>query len=234
MGRTEAPLPDWDGTASNFVFLGGAGSGKSEIAVNAALRLAGQRERAVRFFDLDMTKPLFRSRVLAGQLEAAGVIVRYEEQFMDAPVTVGGPEVWLRRNDCLCVLDVGGDGVGARSVGQYASLLRSEAAAVYYVINPYRPWSDTTEHIDAILSEILSAAHLSLDNLRLVGNPNLGPETTEEEFLEGCRMLEETVAPYRPISFVCARSGLEASSPWPVMELTPLLSYPWNDGPPET
>ena len=231
MSCRDTPLPDWDGKAHNFVFLGGAGSGKSEIAVNAALRLAQSGGRPVRFFDLDMTKPLFRSRALAGQLEEAGVIVRYEEQFMDAPVTVGGPDVCLRSSECLCVLDVGGDGAGARSVGQYAPLLRSDSTAVYYVINPYRPWSDTSVHIDAVLSEVLAAARLSIENLRLVGNPNLGSETTREEFQEGCRMLSETVAPYRPIAFVCARSGLGGSAPWPVLELTPLLSYPWNDGP---
>ena len=46
---------------NSVVFLGEAGCGKSEIAVNLALRLAAG-ERPVHFFDLDMTKPLFRSR----------------------------------------------------------------------------------------------------------------------------------------------------------------------------
>ena len=231
MDRIPPPLPDWDGTAHNFIFLGEAGSGKSEIALNTALYLARPHEHTVRFFDLDMTKPLFRSRTAAGVLESAGIIVHYEQQFMDTPVTVGGPEVYLRRSDCLCVLDVGGSGAGARSIGQYAPMLRSPSTAVYYVINPFRPWSDTTEHIDRELSEILSAARLTIEDLRMVGNPNLGPRTTEEVFLEGCRRLEETVVPYRPIAFVCARSGLKCSAPWPVMQLTPLLSYPWNEGP---
>ena len=119
------------------------------------------------------------TQVIAPFLEAKGVTVHYEEQFMDAPTTVGGPEVYLRREDCWCVLDVGGDSVGARSVGQYAPRFRSAQTAVYYVINPYRPWSDTTVRIDAVLSEILSVTHLSIEDLRLVGNPNLGPSTTE-------------------------------------------------------
>ena len=123
-------LTDAVGDRSNYLFLGEAGCGKSEIAVNLALALARKGDRPVHFFDLDMTKPLFRSREISGFLEAKGVTVHYEEQFMDAPTTVGGPEVYLRREDCWCVLDVGGDSVGARSVGQYAPRFRSAQTAV--------------------------------------------------------------------------------------------------------
>ena len=46
----------------NFVFIGEAGSGKSEIAINFAVNLARIADRPVHFFDMDQTKPLFRSR----------------------------------------------------------------------------------------------------------------------------------------------------------------------------
>ena len=48
----------------NFVLLGESGSGKSEIAVNLACVLSKQSPdgKEVHFFDLDQTKPLFRSR----------------------------------------------------------------------------------------------------------------------------------------------------------------------------
>ena len=49
-------------SSSNVVFLGEAGSGKSEIALNFAQALAELGGKPVHFFDLDMTKPLFRSR----------------------------------------------------------------------------------------------------------------------------------------------------------------------------
>ena len=230
MDRQIPPVPDRNGAAKNYVFLGEAGCGKSELAVNTAARLAERGDLPVHFFDLDMTKPLFRSRELAGDLEKMGISVHFQEQFMDAPTAVGGPELYLRRSDCLCVLDVGGDYIGARSVGRYASAFRSKNTAVYYVINPYRPWSDTTERIDAVLSDILAVTHLSVEDLRIVGNPNLGPETTAEEFLEGCRMLRTTVEPYCPISFYCAREGIVPveAAPGSVMELKLYLSYPWN------
>ena len=78
----------WNSRLHTFVFLGEAGCGKSEISVNLALRLAEQGDRPVYFFDLDMTKPLFRSREMAAPLEERGISVRFQEQFMDAPAAV--------------------------------------------------------------------------------------------------------------------------------------------------
>ena len=53
------------------IFLGEAGCGKSELAVQWALTAAECR-RDVHFFDLDQTKPLLRSRDAAELLEGAG------------------------------------------------------------------------------------------------------------------------------------------------------------------
>ena len=219
--------------ADNYVFLGEAGCGKSEIAVNLALALAEQGDKEVHFFDLDMTKPLFRSREMAKPLSEKGIVVHFEKQFMDAPTTVGGPEVYLRRKDCRCVLDVGGDYIGARSVGQYAPLFRLPSTAVYYILNPYRPWSDTLERIDAVLSDILTVTHLTLDDLHLIGNPNLGPGTTPGEFAEGRRMLTETVAPYKHLDFYCAENSIADQAarliPEKVMGLDLFILYPWRE-----
>ena len=101
----------------NFVFLGEAGCGKSELALDLALLLARTERRQVHFFDLDMTKPLFRSRDRAELLERAGVQVHFEEQFMDAPTLTGGVGRLLRDPSAAAVLDVGGDYIGARSIG---------------------------------------------------------------------------------------------------------------------
>ena len=215
---------------SNYLFLGEAGCGKSEIAVNLALELAEAGERPVHFFDLDMTKPLFRSRDVKELLEARGVIVHFQEQFMDAPTTVGGPGVLLRDESCYTILDVGGDYMGASAVGGYAALLRPETTAAYYVVNSFRPWSMQMEHIDGVLGQVLGAAHLPLDRLRFLGNPNLGVRTTSEEVREGLRRLKDTLGAFVEIPFACVWEAL-----WPVedpdLPLVPLklyLTYPWE------
>ena len=79
------------------------------------------------------------------------------------------------------ILDVGGGDAGARLIGGYSHLLKN--ADVWFIVNPYRPWSGSTEHIDGTLSAILRAARLKLPRFLL--NPNLGQETTAEEYLAG-------------------------------------------------
>ena len=218
-------------SSTNFVFLGEAGSGKSEIALNFACALAALGERPVHFFDLDMTKPLFRARDRHAALEASGVEVHYEEQFMDAPTQTGGVRQRLNDPGCFAVLDVGGDYIGARSIGGYAPLLNQDETVVYYVINPFRPWSATLEHIDKVLGETLGVSHVELARLRLVGNPNLGPETTPADVADGAARLIEMVGPYKPVDFLCVQhslcSDLPEQLPCPVLPIRLYLAYPW-------
>lgn len=84
---------------------------------------------------------------------------------------------------------------------------------MYYVINPFRPWSATLEHIDQVLGETLGVSHVELARLRLVGNPNLGPETTPADVAEGARRLWELVSPYKPVDYLCVRRELCAALP---------------------
>ncbi len=215
----------------NFAFLGEAGGGKSEISMTFARMLAARSELPVHFFDLDMTKPLFRSRDAGAALEAAGGIGHYQEQFMDAPTLVGGVGPLLRDPNCLVVMDVGGDYIGARSIGGFAPQLNRPDGAAFYVVNPYRPWSDTIEHIDETLGKILGVSHVGLEKLTLVCNPNNGIGTTLEEFSDGLERTEELVGPYLPVSFACVREELAADAAartdLPVLPLRLELKYPW-------
>lgn len=221
-----------DSAVRNFVFLGEAGSGKSEIAINLARLLLERGDAPVHFFDLDMTKPLFRSRDHVAELSALGMGFHYEEQFMDAPTTSGGVSRLLRDGGCCTVLDVGGDYIGARSIGGYAPLLNRPETAIYYVMNPFRPWSMTLAHIDRVLGETLGVSHLQLNRVRLVGNPNLGPATAAGDVLSGRRTLLETVGPYKGFDFFCVWEALYSrvreGCPGPLLPLTLHLTYPWE------
>ena len=221
------PLPEGK---RNFVFLGEAGCGKSELAVNLACRLAAGGKQ-VHLFDLDMTKPLFRTRDLGDALERAGVTLHFEEQFMDAPTVSGGVMRLLREEDAYTVLDVGGDYIGARSIGGYATLLVRPDTAVYYPMNPYRPWSGTLEHLDRVLTEILSVSHLRFDTLLPAANPNLGEATTAEDVLEGIRRLEQLLEDRWSIRFVGAEERLfpqlEGRVAYPLFPVRRRIIYPW-------
>lgn len=217
--------------AVNAVFLGEAGCGKSEIAMELALRLAALGDKPVHFFDLDMTKPLFRSRDAGHLLESAGVQVHFEQQFMDAPTLAGGIRTLLKDNNSYTVLDLGGDDIGARSVGGLAPLLNRGETAVYYVINPYRPWSMDAAHIRGGLARILGVSHVQPEKLRFVGNPNLGAHTEAADVRAGAALLQKTVGALAPVRFFCAKEELCGALPpdIPALPLRPRLTYEWEE-----
>ncbi len=219
------------GNHVNFVFIGEAGSGKSEIALNFARYLIDLKDKPVHYFDLDMTKPLFRARDVLGDVEAMGVVFHFEEQFMDAPTQVGGVNRLLKDPDSYVILDIGGDYIGARSIGGYAPQINNDRTIVYYVLNAYRPWSNDIDHIDETLAKILGLSHIELGKLHMVNNPNNGLTTTEREFVEGSRKMAAMVTPYIAVDFACVREDLYESvrgqSDVPVMPVHLYLTYEW-------
>lgn len=189
--------------SSNTVFLGEAGCGKSELAVHLALELAEQG-KAVHFFDLDQTKPLMRSRDAETLLADAGAAVHFEQQRADAPTQVGGLVPLLLDESKNVILDVGGNDTGAKLIGGFAHLLKN--ADVWFVVNPYRPWSATTEHIDGTLSAILRASRLKTPRFLL--NPNLGRDTTAEEYLAGLAQGLALLSPYVTVEAAAVPAAL--------------------------
>ncbi len=104
---------------------------------------------------------------------------------------------------------------------------------MFYVINAYRPWSDTIEHIDGTLGRILGVSHVKLTQLFLAANPNNGASTTLNEVVEGFRRTDALVREYLPLSFACVREELADQAaqvlPVPVLPLKLALAYPWQD-----
>ena len=221
----------YNDTVTNFVFIGEAGCGKSEIASNLAYQLAAEGKKPVHFFDLDMTKPLFRSRDLAKPMEDAGIIVHFEEQFMDAPTLVGGVRPLMIDQNCYVILDIGGDYIGARSIGGFAPLINRDNTAAYYVVNSYRPWSATIDHIDGVLSQVLGVSHIQLTKLRFIGNPNLGIRTVKEDVLKGIEETRAILEDAVPVDFFCVRKELAEGLPEDI-KIYPIdlyLTYFWED-----
>lgn len=220
----------------NFVFIGEAGSGKSEIAMNMAVAIKDASTKAVHFFDMDQTKPLFRSRDARNAIENAGVIFHYEEQFFDAPTLVGGVREQLADQNSIVIMDVGGNHQGARLIGGYAPFLNREETAVFFVINPYRPWSKDVISIDGTLSSILKVSHIQKTGM--ISNPNVGPQTTVEEVLEGHQKVKEMIEEYIPIDCMCVMEDLypqmkqsteyQKVADLPLLPIKLYLTSPWT------
>lgn len=220
-----AVIPD---EVRNFVLLGEAGCGKSELAINLSRELVGSG-LPVHLFDLDMTKPLLRTREQAGPIERLGIELHFEEQYADAPTTTGGVQRLLRDDGCYTVLDVGGDHIGARAVGGYAPQLNRDNTRIWYLVNPFRPWSLTPERAAQVYSEILGVSHLHAQRVHFVGNPYFGADTSAEDVLAGYESLLELVD---AVDFLCVPEHLAAAVadelPVPVFPIRRYLADPWK------
>ena len=164
----------------NFVFIGEAGSGKSEIVLNIAHMLAGKTDRKVDLFDLDQTKPLYRSRDMKETFAKDGVEIHFQEQFQDAPTAVGGVRTSLAGAG-YTLLDIGGGHQAAKFAGSYSDLLSKRIRFGLYC-KPYRPWTGNLERCGG---PCLISAFYPAGSYLSFRKSNLGYTTTEDEFISG-------------------------------------------------
>jgi hypothetical protein len=189
------------------VFIGPFGSGKTEVALNRALSLTAGGER-VTFVDLDLVDPYFRGRQARDTLEAAGVRVVAPLPVWDAvDLPLLSAEVFAALQGSGRVLvDAGGEAHGALAVRQIAHLLPPDAA-VYLVVNPYRPFMRSAEEIVQAAELIAEAAGRPIT--ALIANPNLAGATTADVVREGLWIIE-AAARYlaRPVAWTAVGAAL--------------------------
>ena len=214
----------------NFVFIGEAGSGKSEIVLNIAHMLAQNSDRKVDLFDLDQTKPLFRSRDMQEAFARDGVTIHFQEQFQDAPSQVGGVRASLNSGN-YTLLDIGGGHQAAKYAGSYSDLLSKENSVPVYVVNPYRPWTRSVEGVDGTMSHILNS--IRLDHIYILGNPNLGYTTSEDEFINGLEKIDELFDGLTVVNSACVRKDIcgavQKRTDKNLIPLNLYLTYEWVD-----
>lgn len=156
-----------------LVLVGGYGAGKTQIAINMALRIAKQKER-VAIVDLDLINPYFRSRELAESLEEQGVeAVRPEGDIAYSESPSLGPEIdsALLDTSKRVILDAGGDEAGATILGRYSPLLQGDDVAVIQIVNVFRPFSSTVAEIQKLRRELEGKSRLKIHGL--FNNSNL-------------------------------------------------------------
>ncbi|MBQ7139407.1 MAG: ParA family protein [Clostridia bacterium] len=163
------------------LFAGHYGSGKTNIAVNFALRLAGAG-KPVTLADMDIVNPYYRSKDSAQELEAAGVKViasAYANTNVDVPALPQEMYSVTEDTSRYAVLDVGGDDRGALALGRYApAILKENDYHMIYVFNASRPLSRTAEMALEIMGEIEAAGGIPFT--AIVNNTNLGRDTDWE------------------------------------------------------
>ena len=135
------------------------------------------------------------------------------------------------KTESFVLLDVGGNEQGARVIGQFFDRLNRDDSIVFLPINPYRPWSGSTEELQATIHGITRAARAGC--IRIVSNPNFCAQTTVEDVVDGNEKLKKMLEGKYPISFLCAMESLcPALKPRLAEPLIPIrirIRYPWME-----
>ena len=174
------------------LFCGHYGSGKTNIAVNAAIILKEKYDN-VALADLDIVNPYFRTKDSSELLEEKGIRLicsSYANSNVDIPALPQDMYAVTDDKDLKCVLDIGGDDRGALVLGRISSkILEENDYEMLMVINSFRPLTRDTASTMEVLSEIETAAKIKFTGI--VNNSNLGEETTAEDVISSLLYAEE-------------------------------------------
>ena len=173
------------------LFAGHYGSGKTNIAVNYALRLAGEG-KSVCIADLDIVNPYFRTKDSARVLEDAGVHLispQFANTNVDLPALPAEAYRLVTDKSVYGIMDIGGDDRGAYALGRYVpAILEENDYRMVFVANAYRPLTRTPEDAMEVMREIEEACGLKFTDI--INNSNLAAETTAETVLDSVSYVE--------------------------------------------
>ena len=192
------------------LFCGHYGSGKTNIAVNYALRLHSLGYDTV-IADLDIVNPYFRTKDSEEKLRRAGVSVislPFANTNVDLPTLPSEMYSVVQNRERHAVIDVGGDDSGAYAVGGFAPAIREENNFEnLYVVNFYRPLTVSAEDALCVMREVEAAGGVPVTGI--VNNSNLGEETAAQHVIEtfgAAQRLSELSGV--PVAFTSARRDI--------------------------
>lgn len=191
------------------IVAGHYGSGKTNVSVNMAVRLAQQGKKVI-IVDLDIVNPYFRAADFKDYLESLGIHViapTYANTNLDIPALPAEINTIFDTTDSHVIIDVGGDDAGAIALGRYSELIKSEDYDMYYVINENRYHTKNAGEALELLQCIEYCARVKAT--KLINNSNLGDETTVETLKHSLAFADELSEKTNlPLAFTCIKSDL--------------------------
>ena len=206
------------------LFAGHYGSGKTNIALNYALRLREQGLN-VTMADLDIVNPYFRMEDSRKLLNEAGIELiasAWANTNLDAPAMPKETYSLIADRSQYGVLDIGGDDRGALALGRYVpDILEENNYEMLLVANRARPLTRTAADTLLVLREIETACGLPFTGL--VNNTNFGPDTTLDDVAESRTYIEELSAlSGLPVRMTCIKEELANAAGDLIPDLFPL------------
>lgn len=192
-----------------LVLVGNYGSGKTEISLNLALKLARRGEK-VTLVDLDIVNPYFRSSERTELLEKEGVKV-YAPSFamstVDVPSLPADIQAVFADKSRRVIFDVGGDDTGAAALGQYKPYFDQDDVEVLFVVNAFRPLSGDADSVCDLMLRVAGRSRLS--PTAVINNANVAWETEESDLVRGEELLHEvSIRMNLPIGYLCAKQDI--------------------------
>lgn len=192
-----------------LVLVGNYGSGKTEISLNLALKLARRGEK-VTLVDLDIVNPYFRSSERTELLEKEGVKV-YAPSFamstVDVPSLPADIQAVFADRSRRVIFDVGGDDTGAAALGQYKPYFDQDDVEVLFVVNAFRPLSGDADSVCDLMLRVAGRSRLS--PTAVINNANVAWETEESDLVRGEELLREVSTRMNlPIGYLCAKQDI--------------------------
>lgn len=192
-----------------LVLVGNYGSGKTEISLNLALKLARRGEK-VTLVDLDIVNPYFRSSERTELLEKEGVKV-YAPSFamstVDVPSLPADIQAVFADKSRRVIFDVGGDDTGAAALGQYKPYFDQDDVEVLFVVNAFRPLSGDADSVCDLMLRVAGRSRLS--PTAVINNANVAWETEESDLVRGEELLREVSTRMNlSIGYLCAKQDI--------------------------
>jgi energy-coupling factor transporter ATP-binding protein EcfA2 len=163
------------------IVIGHYGSGKTEFAVNYAVKMKEIYEN-VSIADLDIVNPYFRSREKREFFEEIGIKLfdsSIRNTAVDLPALPAELMGVITNPNIKSIIDVGGDPVGARVLARFAEQIKNVDYDMFYVINGNRPDTSTVDGVINYLKMIEATSRLKITGL--VNNTHMLKATTVED-----------------------------------------------------
>ncbi len=214
------------------IFTGYFGSGKTEIALNYAIKIK-ETGKKVALVDLDLINPYFRVRQVKNDFAEKGIaVISPPGKLAGADIPALPPTIHsvLENPAVYGVFDVGGGDIGATVLGRFNNKLPDGAFNLFLVVNTCRPYSSSVSDIVNITRMIEGSSRLNVS--ALVSNTNLGMETDVATILAGHRVISQAAAQMAlPVAFIGLHEGLAPAMGnigVPLLPLTMFMKTPWQ------
>lgn len=188
------------------VVLGHYGVGKTNFSLNLAYDFAAAGKQ-VTLVDLDIVNPYFRSSDHIEALSAAGITMLCPQSAhtaLDAPMLNVAIDSAIEEaqagDNHVCIIDAGGDDVGATALGRFSKFIKQGDHAVLYVVNGLRELTKQPQEAADLLPEMEFTSHLLATHV--VNNTHLMDATDEGVVKRGIEFAEE-VAHILDLPLVC-------------------------------